>query len=155
MSIKLIKYIKFVASRLIGTLVDTMVLWGLSSYIFSSYIGCYVVAPTISFEIAVFSNFLFSYYWIWSKRIPIKNVKNFITRFALFNISCVLGFIVKMVFLLLFEKLFGWDVVFCNLAALVISGIVNFVLAEFVVFKKRPSIIKPVNEMESLKNINY
>jgi hypothetical protein len=31
---------------------------------------------------------------------------------------------------------------------------VNFVLAEFVVFKKRPSIIEPVNEMESLKNIN-
>jgi putative flippase GtrA len=59
-----------------------------------------------------------------------------------------------MTFLLLFEKLFGWHVVFCNLAALVISGIVNFVLAEFVVFKKRPSIIEPVNEMESLKNIN-
>lgn len=141
-----IKYIKFVATRLIGTLVDTMVLWGLSSYIFSSYIGRYVVAPTISFEIAVFSNFLFSYYWIWSKRISIKNVKTFITRFAIFNISCVLGFIVKMVFLLLFERLFGWDVVFCNLAALVISGIVNFVLAEFVVFKKRPPIIEPVNE---------
>jgi putative flippase GtrA len=66
-----------------------------------------------------------------------------------------LGFIVKMAFLLLFEKLYGWDVIFCNLAALLISGIVNFVLAEFVVFKKRPSIIEPVNEMESLKNINY
>jgi putative flippase GtrA len=150
-----IKYIKFVASRLIGTLVDTLVLWGLSSYIFSSYIGHYIVAPTISFEIAVFSNFLLSYYWIWHKRISTKNIKTFIARFAIFNISCVLGFIVKMAFLLLFEKLFGWDVVFCNLAALLISGIVNFVLAEFVVFKKRPPIIEPLNEMESLKNINY
>jgi putative flippase GtrA len=150
-----IKYIKFVASRLIGTLVDTMVLWGLSSYIFSTYFGHYIVAPTISFEIAVFSNFLLSYYWIWHKRISTKNIKTFITRFAIFNISCVLGFIVKMAFLLLFEKLYGWDVIFCNLAALLISGIVNFVLAEFVVFKKRPSVIEPVNEMESLKNINY
>jgi len=141
-----IKYIKFVASRLIGTLVDTMVLWGLSSYIFSSYFGEYMAAPTISFEIAVFSNFLMSYYWIWHKRISTKNIKTFITRFVIFNISCVLGFIVKMAFLLLFERLFGWDVVFCNLAALLISGIVNFVLAEFVVFKKRPPIIEPVNE---------
>jgi putative flippase GtrA len=113
------------------------------------------VAPTISFEFAVFSNFLLSYYWIWRKRISTKNIKTFIARFAIFNISCVLGFIVKMAFLLLFEKLFGWDVVFCNLAALLISGIVNFVLAEFVVFKKRPPIIEPLNEMESLKNINY
>jgi putative flippase GtrA len=147
-------YIKFVASRLIGTLVETTVLWCLSSFIFSTYFGHYLVAPSISFEIAVFSNFLLSYYWIWHKRISTKNKKTFITRFAIFNISCVLGFIVKMTFLLLFEKLFGWHVVFCNLAALVISGIVNFVLAEFVVFKKRPSIIEPVNEMESLKNIN-
>lgn len=145
---KSIKYIKFIVSRLVGTLVDTLVIWVLSSYIFSSYAGRYVVAPTISFEIAVFSNFLFSYYWIWSNRTSIKNIKTFISHFAIFNISCVLGFIVKMVFLLLFEKLFGWDVVFCNLAALLISGIVNFVLSEFVVFKKRPPIIEPVNEIE-------
>jgi len=113
-----VKYIKFAASRLIGTLVDTLVLWVFSSYVFSSYIGNYIVAPTISFEVAVFVNFIFSYYWIC------------------FNISCVLSFIVKMVFLLLFERLFGWDVVYCNFVALLISGIVNYALSEFVVFKK-------------------
>ena len=109
-----VKYIKFVASRLVGTLVDTLVLWVLSANVFSSYIGKYIVAPTISFEVAVIVNFIFSYYWIWSKRISIKSPKTFITRFAIFNISCVLGFIVKMVFLILFERLFGWDVVYCN-----------------------------------------
>lgn len=131
-----VKYIKFVASRLIGTLVDTLVLWLLSSYVFTTYFGNYIVAPTISFEVAVLVNFIFSYYWIWSKRISVKSTKTFITRFVIFNISCVLGFIVKMVFLLLFERLFGWDVVYCNLLALLISGIVNYALAEFVVFKK-------------------
>lgn len=150
-----INYMKFVASRLIGTLVDTLVLWGLSTYLFSTYIGLHIVAPTISFEIAVLSNFLFSYYWVWSKRITIKSTKTFITRFAIFNISCVLGFLVKMAFLLLFERLFGWDVVYCNLMALIISGFVNFVIAEFVVFKKRPSIIEPVNGMETSENSNY
>ena len=131
-----VKYIIFVATRLMGTLVDTLVLWVLSSYVFTSYMGNYIVAPTISFEVAVFVNFIFSYYWIWSKRVSVKSTKSFISRFAIFNISCVVGFMVKMVFLLLFERLFGWDVVYCNLAALLISGIVNYALAEFVVFKK-------------------
>lgn len=60
-----------------------------------------------------------------------------------------------MVFLLLFERLFGWDVVYCNLMALIISGIVNFALAEFAMFKKRPLIIEPIDEIETLKDINY
>jgi putative flippase GtrA len=42
-----------------------------------------------------------------------------------------------MGFLLLFARLFEWDVVYCNLMALLISGIVNFLLAERIVFKKR------------------
>lgn len=152
---KLAKYIKFVASRLIGTIVDTLVLWVLSAYFFSTYVGNYIVAPTISFEVAAIVNFIISYFWIWNKRIFIKSTKAFITRFVIFNISCALGFIVKMAFLLLFQRLFSWDVVYCNLLALLISGIVNYALAEFVVFKKRPLIMEPVNEVESLKAMNY
>ena len=56
-----------------------------------------------------------------------------------------------MVFLLLFERLFGWDVIYCNLIALLISGIFNYALAEFIVFKKRPPIIEAINDMESLE----
>lgn len=144
------KYFKFVVSRLIGTLVDTLVLWVFSTYLFTSYVGSYVISPTISFEVAVFTNFLFSYYWIWSKRISIKNTKTFVSQLFLFNISCVLGFIVKMVFLLLFERLFGWDVIYCNFFALLISGIFNYAIAEFIVFKKRPPIIEAINDVESL-----
>ena len=149
-----VKYLKFIVSRLIGTLVDTFILWVFSTYVFSSYIGNYVISPTISFEVAVFTNFLFSYYWIWNKRISGKNKKTFISHFILFNISCVLGFIVKMVFLLLFERLFGWDVIYCNFLALLISGIFNYALAEFIVFKKRPPIIEAINDMESLEKDN-
>ena len=149
-----VKYIKFVASRLLGTLIDTLVLWALSAYALSSYIGKYIVAPSISFEVAVIVNFIISYFWIWSKRISIKSKETFITRFVIFNISCVLGFIVKMVFLLLFQRLFGWNVVYCNFLALLISGIVNYALAELVVFKKRPSIIEPINDLGTLEDIN-
>ncbi|MFA6334009.1 MAG: GtrA family protein [Bacteroidales bacterium] len=131
-----LKYFKFFISRLLGTLLETFVLWILSNYVFFTYFGKYIVAPTISFEIVMFCNFVISYYWIWNKHIYTKSTKGFFTRLALFNISSILGFFIKMGFLLLFERLFGWDVVYCNLVALLISGIVNFFLTERVVFKK-------------------
>ena len=42
-----------------------------------------------------------------------------------------------MLFLLIFEKIFEWDVVYCNWAALIISGLFNYFLADCVVFNKR------------------
>lgn len=143
-----ISYLKFLLSRIVGTLVDTFILWMLSAYVFTSYVGIYLVSPTISFEFAVVSNFLFSYFWIWRKRISSNNIKTFFIRFFAFNIASVMGFAIKMSLLLLFERLFGWNVVFCNIVALLISGIVNFIIAEFVIFKKKPVIIEPVNDQD-------
>ena len=127
-------YIEFVVSRLFGTGVDTFVLWICSKFIFHDYWGIYVVSPVISFEFAVFSNFVCSYYWIWKERITNKNIKDFTYRFLIFNFSSVLGFLVKMLFLLLFQKIFGWNVVYCNLAALLISGLFTYFLAETIIF---------------------
>lgn len=135
-------YIEFVVSRLFGTGVDTFVLWICSKFIFHDYWGIYVVSPVISFEFAVFSNFVCSYYWIWKERITNKNIKDFTYRFLIFNFSSVLGFLVKMLFLLLFQKIFGWNVVYCNLAALLISGLFNYILAETIVFGKRSIVSK-------------
>lgn len=135
-------YIEFVVSRLFGTGVDTFVLWICSKFIFHDYWGIYVVSPVISFEFAVFSNFVCSYYWIWKERITNKNIKDFTYRFFIFNFSSVLGFLVKMLFLLLFQKIFGWNVVYCNLAALLISGLFNYFLAETIVFGKRSIVSK-------------
>lgn len=135
-------YIEFVVSRLFGTGVDTFVLWICSKFIFHDYWGIYVVSPVISFEFAVFSNFVCSYYWIWKERITNKNIKDFTYRFLIFNFSSVLGFLVKMLFLLLFQKIFGWNVVYCNLAALLISGLFNYFLAETIVFGKRSIVSK-------------
>lgn len=131
------KYIKFVASRAIGTGVDTLVLWLCSRFIFGGgYWATYIISPFISFEVATMSNFLCSYYWIWSSRITTKNNRSFWRHFIGFNLSSGAGFLVKMAFLLLFERLFGWNVVVCNLAALIISGVLNFFLSEVLVFRK-------------------
>lgn len=139
------KYAGFVVSRSLGTAVDTAVLWLCSKYVFSGYWGEYIVSPVISFEVAVFTNFICSYYWIWRKRITNRTHRSFWRHFYGFNISSVFGFLVKMSFLLMFEKIFGWNVVICNLAALAISGILNYFLAEDVVFREvRP---RPKNEV--------
>lgn len=150
-----INYFKFLMSRVVGTVVDTGVLWILSTHIFKSNVGIYFISPTISFEFAVVSNFFFSYFWIWRKRISAKSIKTFFTRFIAFNLASIIGFVIKMSLLLLLARMFGWNVVYCNIVALLISGIINFILTEFAVFRKKPQIIDTVNDMEELENINY
>ena len=127
-------YLEFVLSRLFGTGIDTLVLWICSDFIFSGYVGIYIVSPLISFEFAVLSNFMWSYFWIWKDRIPNKTQGDFWKRFIIFNVSSAMGFGVKMVFLLLFQMLFHWDVLICNIAALLISGLFNYFCADQLVF---------------------
>lgn len=134
-----VQYLKFLLTRLFGTGVDTLVLWTCSNYLFTSYWGSYILSPVISFEFAVMSNFLWSYYWIWSSRIENKCKVDFWKRFLAFNISSCGGFLIKMLFLLLFEYAFGWDVIWCNLTALLISGLFNYFLTDVWVFRKTQS----------------
>ncbi|MDP2423189.1 MAG: GtrA family protein [Bacteroidales bacterium] len=134
------RFFKFFVSRLLGTLGDTLVLWVLTRYVFFSYAGKYLAAPAISFEVAMFFNYVISYFWVWNKHIPMKVARDFFTRLVPYNISTLVGFVIKMGFLLLFERLFRWDVIYCNIAALLISGVVNFLLAEMIVFKKHAHI---------------
>ncbi|MBR6757060.1 MAG: GtrA family protein [Bacteroidaceae bacterium] len=145
-------YIQFVLSRLLGTGVDTLVLWLCSDFIFSgNYFGRNILSPMISFEFAVMSNFLCSYYWIWSNRIENKNARSFIKHFVVFNIAALSGFIVKMLFLLLFEHLFGWDVIVCNLVALLISGVLNFFIEKLFVFRKQKQ--RPEHELLNIEEL--
>ncbi len=140
----LIKYLKFLLTRLFGTGVDTLVLWVCSNYLFTSYWGSYILSPIISFECAVISNFLWSYYWIWNNRVE-NSCKSYLgTYFLNFNLSAVGGFLIKMLFLLLFESIFGWDVVWCNLMALLISGFFNYFLTDLWVFRKPKMMCEPM-----------
>lgn len=135
-------YLQFVLTRLFGTGVDTLILWICSDFIFHEYFGIYVVSPIISFEFAVLSNFLWSYCWIWKNRITGRCMGDFWRRFVVFNLSSGLGFLVKMVFLLIFERIFEWDVIYCNFAALLISGLFNYFCADKVVFSNRLAKVK-------------
>ena len=128
---------KFAVGNLLGTLVDTLVLWVFSHFVFREYVGKVIISPIISFEFAVFTNFLVSYYLTWNDRISHHSGKSFIRHYGAYNASCTGGFLIKMGLLLLIQALTKWDVVICNLLALCVSGAYNFTMNELVIFKKR------------------
>jgi len=131
------RFPKFVAGNLLGTLVDTLVLWVFSHFVFHGYVGKVIISPIISFEFAVFANFVFSYYLIWKDRISQHSEKSFIRHYVAYNVSCTGGFFIKMGALMSIQALTKWDVVICNLLALCVSGTYNFMMNELVIFKKR------------------
>lgn len=128
---------KFIGGNLLGTLVDTLVLWVFSHFVFNNFFGEVIVSPIISFEAAAFVNFVVSYYLIWKDRITDRSARTFMKRFGVYNASCVGGFVIKMGALLLIQGITKWDVVICNLLALCVSGGFNFFMNELVIFRKK------------------
>ena len=134
------RFPKFVAGNLIGTLVDTLVLWVFSHFVFRGYVGKVIISPLISFECAVFVNFLMAYYVTWKDRVSQLTSRSFFRHYGAYNASCTGSFLVKMGLLMLIQWLSKWDVVICNLLALCVSGCINFSMNEFVIFKKKKGI---------------
>ena len=132
-----LRYLRFAASTLAGTAVDMLVLWLCSDYLFKgNYWGEYLLSPFISFECAVLVNFTIAYFAVWKDRVSAYTFRSFCRHYAGYNLSCTGTFLLKMCVLLLIERFSGgWDVLICNILALCISGILNFVLNETVVFK--------------------
>ena len=129
-----------------GTLVDLGLHWWLSSSFYQDkYWWGFWVSPVISFEAAVLTNFLIAYYLVWKERISRRDTRSFFRHYAGYNATATGVFCVKLVIMQGFHLLFvtmGWfqgttyEPVLCNLLAMCLSGILSFVLNEFVVFKK-------------------
>lgn len=147
-----IRFLEFFLTRNIGTLVDTAVLWLMADLVFKgSYVGENIVSPAISFELATMVNYITSYFWIYPRRIEKRTAGQFLRRFITFNLSSILGFLIKMVLLLLFKKWLGWHVVLCNLLALTVSGLFNFALTDRWVFSRQ--VPRPTREVLSREKV--
>ena len=135
---KLVRYLKFMLSTLGGTAVDCGVMWLLAEVLFaeSEIVGLFI-APTVSFECAVLTNYTLAYFFVWKDRVGERSVRGFWGRFLPYNVSCIAAFLIKMVPFILIRHFAGLNVVLCNLIALVFSGIFNFVMNEWVIFRKR------------------
>lgn len=135
------RFIGYVSVSLIGTAVDTAVLWVCSHLLFSgSYFGRNILSPTISFECAVFVNFCSCYFFVWKDRISQRGTRSFFRHYAGYNASCTGAFLLKMGLLQLVLWITGLDVVWCNLIALCFSGLFNFTMSDRVIFKKKKKI---------------
>lgn len=151
------RYVKFALSTLVGTGVDMLVLWLCANFLFNNTFfilsgaqfglvdgykwGEYILSPIISFECAVFVNFVIAYFFVWKDRISNRSNRSFWRHYGGYNLTSTGTFLLKMCILLLFERITHWDVVWCNLAALCVSGIMNFAFNELLVFRKTKSII--------------
>lgn len=122
---------------LLGTATDTLVLWFLSSLVFKSYLGEYIISPIISFECATLVNFLSSSKLVWKDRMKGLSLGSYFKHFLGFNASYAGVFLLKMALLLGLERLSGWDVVWCNLIAVTICGFINFFMNEKVIFRPK------------------
>ena len=138
--LRLIKrYLKYAGTSVAGTIIDTLVLWVLSHFVFSEgYLGQYVVSPVISFQCAVLTNYTIFYFYVWRDRTKEDRSRhNFIKRFLAYDLSCSIVFLIRLSILLLIEKALGWNVVFCNLLAMCISGVLNFTSNNLIIFRKQ------------------
>ena len=84
------------------------------------------------------ANYLIFYYYVWRDRTQEdRNRHNLTRRFLAYDLSCTTVFLLRLLFLLLIEKVSGWDVVVCNLIAMCFSGILNFVSNNLIIFRER------------------
>lgn len=140
----LIRYAKFAGTSVVGSIVDTLVLWVLSDLIFTrGYWGEYIISPLISFQCAVTVNYMISYFYVWKDRTRKRSdasVRRFFRLYGAYNLSSSVVFLFRLGVLLLIERFFGWDVVICNLVAMCFSGIINFAINNLVIFKKKKTV---------------
>ena len=140
----LVRYAKFAGTSVVGSIVDTLVLWLLSDLIFTrGYWGEYIISPLISFQCAVAVNYMISYFYVWKDRTRKRSdasIRRFFRLYGAYNLSSSVVFLFRLGALLLIERFFGWDVVICNLVAMCFTGIINFAINNLVIFKKKKSV---------------
>lgn len=136
MSRLLRRYVRFLGTGAVGTVVDTLVLWILSDHLLhGTYWGEYIISPALSFQCAVAINFTISYFYVWKDRI--RTSGRFFRLYIAYNLSATAIFLLRLVVLLLIERLTSWDVLICNLLAMSFSGLLNFTISNLIIFRSR------------------
>ncbi len=134
----LVRFIKFAGVGLIAGTVDISLVWGLTKFVFGGYAGQMVVSPVISYECSIIVGFVFSWFFIWNDRLSSGGRSEFWTRLAAYNISSVGIFALRILLVMLFEKLWdGGNLVIINTVSRILAGLLNFVITDKLIFRKK------------------
>ncbi len=129
---------KFLITNLIGTTIDTIVIFIFKKWIFHSYLGIYVLSPIIGFEVAVINNYTISFFWVWHDRVKHKTFKEYFKRIFLYDLTAITAFTFRLLLIVIISRIFiGLDVIWCNLIALLFSGAINYFGGDKLIFKRK------------------
>lgn len=121
------KLLRYAFSTIGGISAETVLLWVLAHYVWRDWeVGISIIAPALSFELCLLVNYCTAKYFVWRDR------KSSLLRFHISNTSV---FIVKMLFLVALRYFSGIDIVLCNIVAMGVAGLINFVLNDRIVFR--------------------
>jgi putative flippase GtrA len=135
------RFLKFGIVGGIGTIVNAGLFFLLNT-VFKTGLQKWIIDyifTAVCFEVAVVNNFLFSYFWVWSdKKGDIRS------DFLKYNLSTLFAFLINQLFFQGARIIFHIDNekqhILYNVIYVMAIGIgmlVNFVLIEFKVFKKK------------------
>lgn len=133
------KLVKYLISSMGGIVAETILIWILAQWVWPKWtFGVSVVAPTLGFELCLLVNYSAVRYFVWRDRKPS------LWRFHISNASV---YCVKMLFLLPIYYLVDFTIVIanivvnsivvCNIIAMALAGMLNFVLNDKVVFRTK------------------
>lgn len=134
----LVRFIKFAGVGLIAGTVDISLVWVLTKFVFGGYTGQVIVSPVISYECSIIVGFVFSWFFIWNDRLSSGSRKEFWTRLLAYNVSNVGIFVLRILLVMLFEKLWdGGNLVIINTVSRILAGLLNFVITDKLIFRKQ------------------
>ena len=132
------RFIKFAGVGLVAGTVDISLVWALTKFIFGGYYGQMVVSPVISYECSIIVGFVFSWYFIWNDRLSTGGRSEFWKRLAAYNVSNVGIFALRVLLVMMFEKILdGGNLVIINTVSRILAGLLNFVITDKLIFKKK------------------
>lgn len=141
---------KYACATSLGAVVEMAILWLLAHVIFknTSFPGKDSLSILIASEIAILVNFTTAYFFVWRDRITKRSPRSYFRHYLAFALTANILMVLKVALALFFKDLFRWDVVICDFVALIISGTVNFVLNEMVIFKDRKQLLQKYDPEE-------
>jgi putative flippase GtrA len=116
----LINFVKFIIRGIAGAIVDTFVLWILTTLFFHSYFTKYILSPIISYELGIAVTYIICYFWIWNHRVH-NDKSDFLKLFLGYNFALLISLIVKIGLLTVINEIFHFHIVICNVLALCFS----------------------------------